>query len=204
MSETVAGGVLVVVEGVDGAGKSTVLRRLVEFCEARHLRCVLSREPTDGPWGKRIRGTAETGRLPLAEELELFIRDRKEHVESLILPEMARGAVVLLDRYYFSTAAYQGARGANPEEVLAANEQFAPEPDLVLLLDCAPEVTLERIRKRGSVPDEFERQEALEAVRRIFLSIKRPFIRVVDASAVAETVAEKCESLLEEILIGKA
>ena len=204
MSEIVSGGVLVVVEGVDGAGKSSVLKRLAAFCLERNLACVVSREPTDGPWGKRIRASAETGRLPLEEELELFVRDRKEHVEGLILPALTRGAVVLLDRYYFSTAAYQGARGANPEEVLLANERFAPEPDLVLLLDCPPEITMERIRKRGSVPDEFERLEALEAVRRIFLSIKRPFIRVVDASFGAEQVAAACLFYVEEVLKAKA
>lgn len=199
----VQGGLLVVVEGVDGVGKSTLLQRLAEFCESAGYEWVRSREPTDGSWGRKIRSTSETGRLSLEEELELFVRDRQEHVEQLIRPALERGSVVLLDRYYFSTAAYQGARGANPEAILEANERFAPRPDLVLLLDCDPVVTLERIRSRGSAPDAFEHLEALQAVRRIFLSIRRPGIWVVDASGTSASVAERCLAQLERALEAK-
>ena len=199
----VQGGLLVVVEGVDGVGKSTVLQRLAEFCEVSGYEWVRSREPTDGPWGRKIRSTSQTGRLSLEEELELFVRDRQEHVEHLIRPALERGLVVLLDRYYFSTAAYQGARGADPEAILQANERFAPRPDVVLLLDCDPVVTLERIRGRGGAPDAFEHLEALQAVRRIFLSIRRPGISVVDASGNAASVAERCVAQLREALGAK-
>jgi dTMP kinase len=152
--------------------------------------CCASREPTQGVWGKKLRESARSGRLTLEEEMELFVRDRREHVEQLIEPALIRGEVVLLDRYYFSTAAYQGARGADPEAILATNEAFAPEPDLVFLLDCAPERTLQRIRARGDEPDAFEKLENLNRVREIFLSIKKPYIRVLDASQNAEAVAQ--------------
>ncbi len=196
-------GLLVVVEGVDGAGKSSVLRHLADCCKGLRDGLVLSREPTDGPHGRRLRESAVTGRLALETELELFLNDRRQHVEGLIEPALERGALVLLDRYYFSTAAYQGARGADPDAVLLANEAFAPEPDLVLLLDCAPVVTLERIRLRGGGADAFERIESLEAVRRIFLGIQRPFIRVVDAAREPGEVARECVELLEELLVAK-
>lgn len=200
MEHTVKNGFLVVVEGVDGAGKSTVLKRLATHCRERRFLHVSSREPTDGPFGKTLRASATTGRLSLQEELELFIQDRRQHVDELIRPSLEAGSIVLLDRYYFSTAAYQGARGADPDLILARNEEFAPPPNLLLLLDCPPSCTLERVKARGDVPNEFERREALEAVRRIFLSIRRPFIRVVDASQGAETVAENCVRILEEML----
>ncbi|MEI6714349.1 MAG: dTMP kinase [Verrucomicrobiota bacterium] len=203
IKQTVNGGLLVVVEGLDGAGKSSVLQQLAGYCEEKGFSVILSREPTDGRWGKQIRASAMTGRLPLEAEFELFIRDREDHVENLILPALRKGSVVILDRYYFSSAAYQGARGLDPDEILARNEVFAPAPDLVLLLDCAAEVSLERIRKRGSVPDEFERLEALEAVRRIFLAIKRPFIQVVDAGKSAVEVAGDCQSHLDRVLRAK-
>jgi dTMP kinase len=138
--------------------------------------------------------------LPLEEELELFELDRREHVTQFIQPALENGTVVLLDRYYFSTAAYQGARGADAEKILSRNEAFAPAPDLVLLLDCEPALSLERIRARGGGTDAFERLEALEQVRNIFLSIQRPFIRVVDASGPAEGVAAACGALLGETL----
>lgn len=204
MREHGKSGFLIVVEGVDGAGKSTVLRHLASYCEALGRSVITSREPTEGPHGRRLRESATGGRLPLEEELELFVLDRRAHVADLILPALAGHAVVLLDRYYFSTAAYQGARGADPAEVLRLNEEFAPVPDLVLLLDCEPSLSLERIRARGGGADAFERLEALEAVRKIFLSISRPFIRVVDASSSPERVAASCVALLEETLSARA
>jgi dTMP kinase len=108
--------------------------------------------------------------------------------------------VVLLDRYFISSAAYQGARGADPELVLRRNEEFAPAPDLVLLLDCDPEQTLQRVRARGDLADEFEKLDALRRVRELFLAIRRPYIRVIDASAGAEQVAEEAIGLLEPLL----
>lgn len=200
---SIAGGFLLAVEGVDGAGKSTVLNALEQHCRHQGLACLRSREPTDGPFGKRLRQSAQSGRSSLAQELEWFLADRREHVEAVIAPALARGDVVLLDRYYFSNAAYQGARGADPDEVLRLNEAFAPVPDLVLLLDCAAEVSLERIRRRGSIPDEFERREALETVRRIFLSIRRPFIRQVEAQEPEQVVAQECVRLLRGALEQK-
>ena len=91
-------GLLVVVEGVDGAGKSTVLKHLALHCSRSWPEVVTSREPTAGPHGRRIRESAMSGRLPLGEELELFLSDRREHVETLIAPALSRGALVLLDR----------------------------------------------------------------------------------------------------------
>ena len=107
---------------------------------------------------------------------------------------------MLLDRYYLSTAAYQGVRGADPEAVLALNETFAPIPDLVLLLDCDPLLSLERVRRRGGAADEFEKLEELQAVRRIFLSLRRPFIRLIDASRPSEVVGAECGEAVRALL----
>jgi len=192
MSRPNAPGWLVVVEGIDGAGKSTVVRRLAGHCAARGLTCVTSAEPTRGPWGMKLRQSMSEGRLPLKDELGLFLKDRAEHVADLIRPALAAGSVVLLDRYYLSTAAYQGARGADPEAILEKNEEFAPKPDLVLLLDFDPGGGLDRIRARGDAPNTFEQADQLRAVRRIFLGIRRPFIRRVDASRAAGDVFAEC------------
>lgn len=185
-------GIFVVIEGIDGAGKSTVVRQLAAHCRERQIDHVVSREPTTGKWGTLLRESAKTGRLSLAQELELFMEDRAEHVLTLMAPALAEGKVVILDRYYFSTAAYQGARGADPAAILAANEKFAPEPDLVLLLDLDPLAGRSRISARGDVPDDFEHAEALAKVRAIFLSIDRPFIRRIDASLPPDQVAALC------------
>jgi dTMP kinase len=202
MSRPNAPGWLVVVEGIDGAGKSTVLGRLEAHCTERGFAAVRSFEPTRGPWGMKLRRSMTEGRLTLEEELALFIADRTEHVREEIAPALAAGKVVLLDRYYFSTAAYQGARGADPEAILAANEKFAPMPDLVLLLDYEPAGGLERVRARGDAPNNFEQLDQLREVRRIFLELKRPCIRRVDAGRTAEGVWVECRQVFDE-MIGK-
>ena len=130
--------------------------------------------------------------MGLEEELGLFLKDRAEHVEQVITPALHKGRVVVLDRYYYSTAAYQGARGANPEEILDENEKFAPLPDLVLLLDLDPTLVTDRISGRGERPDLFEGLENLIEARRIFLSIHRPNLVRIDANLPTEEVARHC------------
>lgn len=173
---------LLAFEGIDGSGKSTQARRFVEWAQARGLDVVSSREPTNGPWGRRIREARFTARLSPEEELQAFLNDRQEHVETLIRPALARGAVVIVDRYYYSTVAYQGARGLDPKELLLRNRAFAPKPDLVVLVDVEPTKALERIEARGEGRDLFETLEALKSVRDIFLSLAEPHVAVVDGA----------------------
>jgi len=132
-------GRLVAFEGIDGAGKSTQLARLAAALRAQGRSVVETREPTDGPWGRRIRAMARAGeRVAPAEELRWFVEDRREHVAQVIRPAIAAGAVVLTDRYFLSTVAYQGARGLDPERLLAEAEAEFPLPDLALVLDVDP------------------------------------------------------------------
>lgn len=189
-------GFLLVIEGIDGAGKSTVGRRLAEWLRGSGLRCVVSREPTDGPHGRALRQSAKMGRLALDDELDLFLKDRAEHVETLIRPALRRGDVVILDRYYFSTAAYQGARGGDPETIIARNEAFAPAPDLVLLLDVDPRHGTGRIIQRGDAPDEFEALNYLKKVREIFRALAAPSIQRIDAAQAVEVVVAKCSEIV--------
>ncbi len=180
----------IVLEGIDGTGKSTQARKLAEHFIAQGREVILSREPTDGPWGTLLRNSAETGRLSPEEELETFIKDRRQHVEELITPALAAGKVVILDRYYFSTMAYQGARGFDPQQIRKDNEAFAPVPDLLLLLDLDVDTALTRIGSRGDTANEFEQRANLARCREIFLSVKdEPFARIIDANASTENVA---------------
>jgi dTMP kinase len=175
-------GLFIVIEGIDGTGKSTQSKRLAEWFRSRGREVVLSREPTDGPWGKKLRESATTGRLSAEEELECFLNDRREHVEMSIKPALAEGKVVILDRYYFSTMAYQGARGFDPGEIRLRNEAFAPQPDLLLILDLSVESAHGRIGARGDTANEFEQRDTLSCCREIFLSLRdEPFACVIDA-----------------------
>jgi dTMP kinase len=175
-------GFLLVIEGIDGAGKSTLARSLAAWLREQGRTVVVDREPTDGPHGRALRESAKTGRLSPEAELDLFLKDRREHVEQVIAPALSRGEVVILDRYYFSNAAYQGARGGDPAAIVAENETFAPVPDLVLLLDLGPATGHARIDARGGGLDDFEGAAYLAEVRRNFLAFDRPFIRKLDAA----------------------
>jgi dTMP kinase len=190
-------GHLIVLEGIDGTGKSTQTKRLGVWMESLGHTVVLSREPTDGPYGSKLRASAATGRLSIQEELGLFLKDRRDHVETLIAPNLADGRSVILDRYYFSTMAYQGARGLDPVEIRHTNEAFAPQPDLLLILDIDVDVSHQRIGLRGDAVNEFEQEETLERCREIFLALKdEPFARVIDAS---RTLDEVSQSIREEV-----
>jgi dTMP kinase len=175
-------GLFIVIEGIDGTGKSTQSKRLAEWFRSRGREVVLSREPTNGPWGKKLRESATTGRLSAEEELEFFLNDRREHVEMSIKPALAEGKVVILDRYYFSTMAYQGARGFDPAEIRRRNEAFAPQPDLLLILELSVESAHGRIGARGDTANEFEQRDTLSRCSEIFLSLRdEPFACVIDA-----------------------
>jgi dTMP kinase len=175
-------GIFIVIEGIDGTGKSTQSKRLAEWFRSRGREVLLSRQPTDGPWGKKLRKSATTGRLSAEDELEYFLNDRREHVEMSIKPALAEGKVVILDRYYFSTMAYQGARGFDPAEIRRRNEAFAPQPDLLLILDLSVESAHGRIGARGDTANEFEQRDTLTRCREIFLSLRdEPFACVIDA-----------------------
>ena len=184
-------GHLIVFEGIDGTGKSTQTRQLVEWLREQGHRVVLSREPTDGAYGTRLRQSATTGRLSAEEELQLFLQDRREHVETLIEPALAAGEIVVLDRYYFSTMAYQGVRGFDPREIRRVNEEFAPVPDLLLVLDVPLDVALERVGVRDGELNAFEQREALAKCQAVFQSLGgEPFCRIIDAGGNPDEVAE--------------
>lgn len=179
----IPGGFLVTIEGIDGSGKTTQAELLARFCSENRLSHVVSKEPTKGKYGQMIRDSALRGRMSVQEEIEVLDKDRREHVKKLIRPALEKEQIVILDRYYFSTAAYQGAHGADAEAILSENESFAPQPDLVIVLDVPPEIGLQRIRDRGDIPNQFESIESLERARSIFNDIKRPYKVTIDARA---------------------
>lgn len=178
-------GWLIAFEGVDGCGKSTQLVALAETLRAGGHDVLETREPTDGPFGRRIRAMARgADRVPAEEELGWFVADRREHVRDTIRPALVAGRVVLTDRYYLSTVAYQGARGLDPARLLAESEAEFPEPDLALLLDIDPDLGLERVRGRGgSVEPAFEDADYLSRVAAIFRGLACAYLERVDAGA---------------------
>lgn len=202
MDKRIPGGLLVAIEGIDGAGKTTLAARLRADLAAQGVPVLCSKEPTQGVWGMRLRESAGQGRLSPAEEVEYLLKDRREHVEQLIAPALARGECVILDRYYPSMVAYQGAAGVDEAELLAANS-FAPVPDVLILLDLPPADGLARIRARGDMPNAFETEATLELCRQIFLAFPGRKC-VIDARQDAEAVAAEAMTHLLLQATGKA
>lgn len=205
MFRPIPGGLLIAVEGIDGAGKTSVASLLAQWCGERGLGCVISKEPTGLKWGTELRASAKAGRLTLKRELELFALDRQDHVKRSIMPALVEGNIVILDRYYWSTAAYQGARGADADQIITENEIFAPVPDLVLVLDVDVELGLSRIRGRGDSPNLFEAQAALEESRRIFLMLaeKHKNAVLLDASGQIGTTFPQALQVFQKIALQK-
>jgi dTMP kinase len=206
MKRPIPGGLLIAVEGIDGAGKTTVAATLAQWCGERGLLCALSKEPTSLEWGRKLRESAASGRLTLDEELDMFHKDREDHSRNSIQPALDEDAIMILDRYYWSTAAYQGARGAKVKEVLDFNEGTFPIPDLVLLLDLPVETGQKRIRVRGDQPNSFEEAATQEKIRKIFLDLlskSQARCQVVDASKPWREVSRECLRLFQQAALQK-
>jgi len=196
-------GVLLVFEGLDGSGKSTQLPLLATTLRRAGHAVVETREPYDCPAGRRIRQAIQhseaDGGLTPDEELRLFIEQRQDHVRDVITPALARGEVVLSDRYYLSTVAYQGARGLDAERLLRESEARFPVPDLVLWLDLPVEEGLARVDARGAGREAaFEQADFLGRVRGILAALECPYLCRVDAAGTPAAVAERVAASVAE------
>ncbi len=182
-------GFLIALEGVDGSGKSTQARLLAAAMEQRGLKVVLTGEPTSGSLGQQLRQYFQGAERYLTpkEELNLFMADRREHVEAVIKPALEAGKLVITDRYYYSSVAYQGALGLDPARILAQNEVLAPRPDLVFILTLPVSQALARLAAgRSGARQVSEGAPYLEQVAAIYAGLKGPQIYQVDASGPPE------------------
>ena len=174
-------GRFVTLEGGEGAGKSTLAQALAARLASSGREIVLTREPGGSPGAEMVRHVLLSGAAeplgPFAESL-LFAAARDDHLETRIRPALARGAVVLCDRFADSTRAYQGAVGGVEPAVVQALERVIvgrTRPDVTLILDVPARVALERVAGRSVGPDRFEREspEFHARLREAFLSIAR-------------------------------
>ena len=190
----------VVIEGIDGCGKSTVARRIVEEVGAR---AILTREPTQTWIGKAVHKGDKANISPYTDAF-LFMADRAQHTEE-IAKMVGKGKLVVSDRYYHSTVAYQA---ANLEDVfpgdafkwlLDANLKFSRRPDLTILLTIPPETGLARVSKRGKY-SRFEKLDFLKKVHANYLKLARldKSIKKVDATQDLDTVVSLALRLVRE------
>ncbi|MBW2230398.1 MAG: dTMP kinase [Deltaproteobacteria bacterium] len=201
MVGSVANGWLIAVEGIDGAGKTTQAELLAAALREAGYTAVLTKEPTKGPHGQKIRELSTAGAdLSPEEELGYFIEDRREHVRELIEPALARGEVVITDRYYLSNVAYQGAHGLSPDVILTRNEALFPQPTAILLIEVSPEEGLRRVHARGGpLNKSFERIDFLTRAAEIFDAVERPYVRRIDGEAPPHIVHARVREALRGV-----
>ena len=190
-------GILVAIEGIDGVGKTTQSIRLVERLTALGLNAVRFFEPTNETQeAQQIRRALEHGPPTKPSDLvDLFLVDRRHDVETHIMPALLENKIVVMDRYFLSTAAYQS--DSRPwQEILEMNREFAPEPDINFIINWPADIAMTLIEKRDSGLTTFENETALINVRGRYLEIARQ-----DSGnyVVVEKIADE-EDVCDEIL----
>lgn len=196
----------IVFEGIEGSGKSTQIRRVADELAARGVDHVLTREPGGTPVGERIRQTVLHGTdlvIPPRTELLLILAARAAFVDDVVRPALDRGAVVLSDRFSWSTLAYQGYGRELPLGQVERADAFATAglvPDLYLVLDVPVEQGQARQGLQGKVPDRFEGagRHFLERVREGYLRLAAgtPGAVLVDGTGGPDVVAERVRTAL--------
>ena len=214
-------GFFCVFEGLDGSGKTTLLERTALGLQnhpgfARRFSGLTTlKEPTDAPTGREIRRRLrESTDADPAAWLELFQTDRQHNVASNIRPGIAAGRLLLQDRYFYSTAAYQGIDGSGsggdqtgdadpagfpPDGIVAdARRRGFPEPDLLVYLELDPATALERIDRGRDARETFETRERLEGIARRYARILPATTVRLDARLNSEELTAAAVALILE------
>jgi dTMP kinase len=205
--------VFITFEGIEGAGKSLQIARARQYLEKKGIPCRITREPGGTEFGRALRpillSTDGCSREPMCELL-LYLADRHQHLKEVIEPSLARGLVVLSDRYQDATRAYQGAARGIPAETVERLAQLVGivEPDGTLLLDLEPEEGLMRARERNEAcpvagaEGRFEAEDLSfhKRVRQAYLDLAARFpgrIRIVSASGTPDEVFSRIAPLID-------
>lgn len=182
----------IVLEGIDGTGKTTACQRIKGFLESKGCKVKVTAEPSDSKIGTYVRNT--DGLSPEVEAL-LFVADRGVHTDAM-KKDIEDGYFVICDRYYLSTLAYQSASGMDLDWLKRMNSKVIMEPDITILLDVDPELSLARVGKRGETT-RFEKLEYQKRVREAFLSLsKEKSYPIVDASKDMDSM---CDDIIKII-----
>ena len=170
--------------------------------ESDNEKTILLKEPTNGKYGQKL-WEMLSGKIEATTEeiLELFVLDRKQHVNEKIKPALDEGRIVLMDRYYYSTMAYQVAAGIDVNRIRRDNH-FAPKPDIVLIFDLPADLAMKRVRSH-SIADVFEKEEYLERVRKAYLNLENDsLVRIIDATRSPEEIFDEVWRLVSEVRNG--
>lgn len=195
MRENDLSGTFIVVEGADGAGTTTISKRLTEALDAYR-----TFEPTDGRIGEKVDEIISSDEYSPEATALAFASDRMTHLEERVIPRLENGETVVSDRYYHSSLVYQPVMGADREWVEEVNRE-AIRPDLTVILDVSAEIGMDRVNDRGHDGNIFEemsfQEEVVERYRRF---ADREEVVIVDASESVEKVFDEVRAAVREKL----
>jgi len=202
-------GIFIVVEGIDGCGKGEQIKRLHNYLFEfnKKNRILTTREPTYGIYGLQIRELLRTEKDPHtgAEKcLELYTKDREEHLKNVVMPflNLKDGNdqnIVLCDRYYHSTYAFQQAQGIKFDRIYEFNKNFL-KPTITFIIDLPPDAALRRITSGRGSSEKFEKLSFMERLRKNYLELPEKLaedIVIIDGSKSRETVFESILDVLK-------
>ena len=191
----------IVFEGIDGAGLSTQASLLCQWLKNKG-KVLLTKEPTQGLIGGLIKAALKHEWKTDQKALQLlFSADRAHHLATEIIPALKNGFIVICDRYILSTLCYGNAEGIDLDWLRSLNSNFL-KPNVTIILDVPPEVSLERMGKSRARVELFEEKEKLNKVRENYLKLRNEFPNtfVVDATKSIEEVHEEIKRIVENFL----
>ena len=196
-------GIFIVIEGIDGSGKSEIVKLLSSYFFSKNYNVLSTREPTDSPIGKEIRAMLRNEKNPESGSgrlMELFIKDREHHLKDEIEPFLKKeNSIVVCDRYYYSTIAFQSAQGLDTKLLISKNSRFL-KPDIAFVLDVEPETALKRIEYREK--EKFEKLDFMKRIRNNFLKMPKLMkdnIKIIDASNPINSVFNQIKDEIESL-----
>ena len=193
-------------EGIEGSGKSTQIQMLKEFFEKKSLKAFFTKEPGSSEIGKGIRSILLNKENKIYPQTEIFLifADRVQHVQEIIKPNLNEGKIVVSDRYYDSSVAYQGQReGISKIEIYELIENLdLPTPDITFLLDLPANVGLKRAKNRASL-DRFESEEISfhEGVRQNYLDLQEQNLNRIVKIDATQSPNEIFSNIIKKIKI---
>lgn len=196
-------GLFVVIEGIDGCGKTTVSKKIVEKLSSMGYKTIYTFEPYTSPFSEALRRYIEVyGDAEVEIEILSMALDRIFHVKKVIEPFLNQGYIVICDRYVYSSIAYQGAKNGDMEWIKIVN-RYAIKPDIAIYLRVPLEVALERLKYKQSNWSYFEKLNRLGRALEIYeeLASKGELI-VVDAVRDIDSVVMECFKLIINRIIG--
>jgi dTMP kinase len=195
-------GKFIVLEGLDGSGKSAQVDLVIDFLKKSGKDVIVTKEPTmDSEAGRKIKQALRKEIIVDSLELQkLYVQDRREHLENKVIPALKAGKYVVSSRYAFSTFAYGYSAGLDVSLLVDLNKEFLL-PDLTIVVEVDPESCVKRIEGRGEPKELFEELEKLKKVNEIYKRLPEMFenVSVVDGRESILEVFEDVKKIIEKI-----